>query len=60
MKKSIAQFFEPPTAKELAQRELEQAQRELLRAQSAAEYADALVVYNEARIARLQSALAAQ
>lgn len=46
-----------PSARELAQRELDEAQRELLAAQSAQEYAAALVRYHQVRIERLTKAL---
>lgn len=47
-------LFTTPSAKTLAQRELEDAERELLRARSAAEYAQSMVEYNTQRVARLR------
>ena len=42
---------------ELMQRELDQAHRSLLEAHSAREYAESMVAYHQARIARLSAAL---
>ena len=47
--------FRKPSAKELAQRELEDAQRALLQAHSAAEYATSLAKYHTDRIRRLSA-----
>ena len=54
MKQLLTALFRPRSAEELAAQELASARRELLAAQSAAEYADAMCVYHEARIERLQ------
>jgi hypothetical protein len=53
MLKELLETFRPPSAHIIAMRELEEAQRELLRTQSAKEYAESMVTYHEARIARL-------
>lgn len=45
--------FQKPSARVMAQQELEDAQRQLLAAQSAYEYARAVAAYHEARIKRL-------
>ena len=47
--------FRKPSAKELAQIELEEAQRQLLAAQTSAEYARRIAEYNQDRIRRLQA-----
>lgn len=57
--RTILEMFRPPSAKQLAQRELEDAQRELLRSQSALDGACASVSYNQARVKRLTSILGA-
>lgn len=49
----LKKLFALPSAAVLAQKELDEARRELLSAQTARDYADAIVKYNEARIARL-------
>ena len=46
-------FFQTPTALELAATELEEARRDLLRSQSAAEYAGRIAEYHQDRIKRL-------
>ena len=46
-------IFQPPTAQELVQEELEQARRELLKAHSAEEYARSMSQYHQERITRL-------
>ena len=50
-------LFATPSAEVLALRELEAARRSLLEAQSAREYADSMVKYHDARIARLSKYL---
>lgn len=55
--KSLLSLFRKPSARSLAQTELEEAQRRLLVAQSSAEYANAMVAYHRNRIARLQAVL---
>lgn len=49
--------FRKPSAKELAQIELEEAQRQLLTAQTSADYARRITEYNQDRIRRLQAFL---
>lgn len=49
----MKEFFKPPTAVELALRELEEAKRELLRAMSGQDYIKRIVEYNEDRVKRL-------
>lgn len=49
--------FRLPSPLQLATQELEAAKRELLLAASAREYAQAMVQYHEARIARLRGAI---
>lgn len=46
--------FRKPSPLALAAAELEDAQRELLLAHSGAEYAEALVLYNQQRVERLR------
>lgn len=46
-------LYATPSAEQIALRELETAKRSLLEAQSAREYADSMVKYHDARIARL-------
>ena len=48
-------FFRPPSAIDLATRELDEAKRQLLSARNQADYAMAMVTYHERRIARLQN-----
>lgn len=60
MIKTLMKLFTVPTPVELARRELYSARRELLSAQSTAEFADAMVVYNTARIERLTDFLEKQ
>ena len=50
----LKQVFAKPTPLELATEELVQAERAKLEAETGCEYADALVKYNTARIARLR------
>jgi hypothetical protein len=50
----LKQVFAKPTPLELATEELVQAERSKLEAETGREYADALVKYNTARIARLR------
>jgi predicted glycosyl hydrolase (DUF1957 family) len=57
MFRQMIELFRQPSAKSLAQRELEQAQRELLQAQTAAEYASRMSEYHNDRIQRLQAFL---
>ena len=49
----IKKLFAQATPLELAVLELVDAQREKLRAESGAEYAEALVIYNQSRIERV-------
>lgn len=53
--KEILDLFRKPSAKVIAQRELEEAQRQLLQAQTAAEYAARLAQYHTDRIRRLSA-----
>ena len=55
--KKLKQLFSPPSAKELAARELANAERSLLEAQTAAEYARSMVAYHTERIERLRAYL---
>lgn len=57
MIKHLIETFRKPSAKMLAQRELEDAQRELLSAQTATEYASRLAQYHADRIKRLSAYL---
>lgn len=50
-------LFATPSARELAQRELDEAERELLKAQSALDYAACVADYHQARIVRLKITL---
>ena len=54
MRQSLTAMFRPASPEVLAARELDEARRQLLAAESAAEYANAMCVYHEARIERLQ------
>ena len=54
----IKKLFAQATPLELAVLELVDAQREKLRAESGAEYAEALVIYNQSRIDRLTAYVA--
>ena len=54
MPQSLTAMFRPASPEVLAARELDEARRQLLAAESAAEYANAMCVYHEARIERLQ------
>lgn len=53
-RQSLTAMFRPASPEVLAARELDEARRQLLVAESAAEYANAMCVYHEARIDRLQ------
>lgn len=53
----LLSIFTKPSARALAQRELEDAQRELLSAQSACEYSRRIAEYNTDRIRRLTAFL---
>lgn len=53
MIKTILEALRKPSARSIAQREIEEAQRELLAAQSAAEYAASMARYHADRIRRL-------
>jgi hypothetical protein len=53
MIKALIQTFRKPSAEIIAQAELEEAKRQLLAAQSAAEYANGIIFYRKAQIARL-------
>ena len=55
---TLKNLFRAPSARMLAERELEEADRSLLAAQAGREYAEAMCTYHEARIARLRSFLA--
>ena len=55
--KSLFALFRKPSARSLAQAELEEAQRQLLVALSTAEYANAMAAYHNSRIERLQAML---
>lgn len=57
MFKELLETFRKPSAKVLAQAELEEAQRQLLIAQSSAEYAARLSAYHLDRIKRLTTYL---
>jgi len=54
----IKKLFAQATPLELAVLELVDAQREKLQAESGAEYAEALVIYNQSRIERLTAYIA--
>ena len=54
----IKKLFAQATPLELAVAELVDAQREKLQAESGAEYAEALVIYNQSRIERLTAYVA--
>ena len=54
----IKKLFAQATPMELAVAELVDAQREKLQAESGAEYAEALVIYNQSRIERLTAYVA--
>ena len=54
----IKKLFAQATPLELAVAELVDAQREKLAAESGAEYAEALVIYNQSRIDRLTAYIA--
>ena len=53
-RQSLTAMFRPASPEVLAARELDEAKRSLLAAQSAAEYAEAMCIYHERRIDRLQ------
>lgn len=55
MFRELIETFSKPSAKSLAQRELEEAQRQLLAANTAAEYAIRLGQYHNDRIKRLKA-----
>lgn len=55
MIRDLLEIFRKPSAKSIAQRELEEAQRQLLQAQTAAEYAIRLAQYHTDRIKRLSA-----
>lgn len=57
MIRDILNTMRKPSARVIAQRELEDAERELLATQTAAEYAKNLVQYHQQRIARLKAYL---
>ena len=59
MFKLFLNLFRKPSARVLAQAELEDAQRHELAARSAAEYANSQSTYHAARITRLQAYLRA-
>ena len=53
--KTMLEMFRKPSAKVIAQRELEDAQREYLVAQSTTEYAKQMAQYHADRVKRLQA-----
>ena len=53
MFKKLTEITRAPSARSLAQRELEEAQRALLEAHSAVEYSQAMVGYHSKRVERL-------
>lgn len=53
----ITKLFQKPSARSLAQAELEEARRQLLAAQSNADYALSITEYHSTRIARLEAIL---
>lgn len=55
--KYIKDLFRPRTIREIIAKEIKEAHLRKLEAESATEYARALAVYNEQRIARLQKRL---
>ena len=55
---SIRSIFRPPTALQLAVKELEQAERDKLEAHSGHEYAASMVKYHDVRITRLKQFIA--
>ena len=55
--KALLRAFRRPTPAELAARELADAELLLLSANTAKEYADSVIAYNVARIARLRDYL---
>ncbi len=57
MIKQFLETFRKPSARVIAQRELEDAERELLATQTASEYAKNLVQYHQQRIQRLKTYL---
>ena len=60
MIQDLKKIFRRLTPVELAAKELAEAERALLEAQTGREYADAIVTYNEKRIARLRGVLKKQ
>lgn len=60
MIQELKSLFVRPTALEVATRELDQAELSLLEHQSSAEYAQAIVAYQENRIKRLRAYLKAR
>lgn len=56
----LKSLFSPPSALELAAKELAEAQRQLLASQTAMEYARSMVTYNHQRISRLEAYLKEQ
>lgn len=56
----LKNLFRTPTATELALRELAEAKRDLLKAQDGRDYANAMCMYSEERILRLEKMLAMQ
>lgn len=52
---TFVQAFTRLSAPQMAQRELQQARVALLEAQTAAEYTQAIVTYNQQRVARLEA-----
>lgn len=55
----IKKLFTKPSARSLAQIELEEARRQLLAAQTAKEYAESMANYHSTRISRLEAVLRA-
>lgn len=60
MFRSIRRAFRTLTPKEMAEIELQEARKALLESQSGMEYAQAMVRYNEARVARLEKLVEGQ
>ena len=59
MLQSLLKILRKPSPEELVARELDEARRGLLEAMTGRDYANAMVAYHEARIARLRAQLEA-
>jgi hypothetical protein len=57
MKSFIIKLFQKPSARSLAQAELEEVRRELLKAQTARDWAEAQVSYRNTQVVRLEAIL---